>query len=335
MSTVGAEQRGRWFTTRPDGRIACQLCPHACVIPEGGHGLCRVRFNKGGALSLPFHGRLSAVAVDPVEKKPLYHYHPGSLILSVGFVGCNLRCKFCQNWHISQTTEIETRYVEPADVVTMAKDRGSFGIAYTYSEPLVHLEWVLETAALARAAGLKNVLVSNGFVTEQAGDDALALVDAANIDLKAWSSSFYRTETGGDVEEVKRFIARAAGKIHIEVTTLVIPGKNDSTDEIGSISGFLASIDPSIPLHLSAYHPDFEYDAPPTPSRTIHELADVARGHLRFVYTGNLGAEPCDTLCPLCGAVLVHRVGYSVRVTGIRNGTCASCGAPSPVVTGP
>jgi pyruvate formate lyase activating enzyme len=176
------------------------------------------------------------------------------------------------------------------------------------------------------------VLVSNGYITEQAGDEVLSVMDAANIDLKSWDPAFYKAETGGDLEEVKRFIGQAAGRIHLEVTTLVIPGKNDNPAQIEGIAQFLGSLDPGIPLHLSAYHPDYKYDAPPTPGSTIRDLVDVARGDLRYVYAGNLGTEACDTRCLKCGNILVHRIGYNVRMSGISKRACAKCGAPSPIV---
>jgi pyruvate formate lyase activating enzyme len=325
----------RFFQKHTDGRIACSLCPNACLIAEGKHGVCRVRFNREGSLQIPFYGRISALAVDPIEKKPLYHYFPGSRILSAGFVGCSLRCKFCQNWRISQSTDAETRSIGPDELVAIAQQEGSFGIAYTYSEPLIHLEYVLDTAALARKAGLKNVLVSNGYINKDPAEELLGLMDAANIDLKAFDAGFYRTETGGDLEEVKRFIGQAAGKIHLEVTTLVIPTKNDDPAQIEGIARFLASLDRHIPLHLSCYYPQYHYELPATDPETVKTLVQAARQHLSFVYAGNVGLEETNTLCPECGNLLVRRRGYATSVTGVRNGTCARCGAPSPLITAP
>ncbi len=325
----------RFFKRHPDGKVACLLCPNDCLIAEGRHGVCRVRFNKEGSLDIPFYGRISALAVDPIEKKPLYHYYPGASILSAGFVGCSLRCGFCQNWHISQSTSAETRFVSPEEMVAIARQEGSFGIAYTYSEPLIHIEYLLETAARAREAGLKNVLVSNGYINREPAEEVLGLVDAANIDLKAFDPGFYKDETGGDLESVKRFIAQAAGRIHLEVTTLVIPTKNDSTEQIEGIARFLASLDPRIPLHLSRYTPQHHYTIPPTPVETVKRLAGVARAHLPHVYMGNVGMEETDTSCQSCGNTLVRRRGYSTEIVGLKNGTCARCGAPSPIVTAP
>ncbi|MGA2480800.1 MAG: AmmeMemoRadiSam system radical SAM enzyme [Spirochaetia bacterium] len=333
MTGEQVRREALWFDRRPDGRIACLLCPHKCIIAPDSHGTCHVRYNRDGALQIPYYGRISSLAVDPIEKKPLYHFHPGSRILSAGFVGCSFHCKFCQNWHISQGVDADTRLIGPRELVEIARRERSFAIAYTYSEPLIHAEYVMDCARLARAAGLKNVIVSNGYMNEAPADEVLDLVDAANIDLKGWDPDFYKTETGGRLEEVKRFIAQAAAKTHLEVTTLVIPGKNDQPGQIEGIAGFIASLDTNIPLHLSAYHPQYKYELPPTPASTVRALAEVARQHLKFVYEGNIGPEENDTVCSSCGAVLVRRSGYSVKVVGLRDGACAKCGAPSPIIT--
>jgi pyruvate formate lyase activating enzyme len=332
MREEQAVREALWFQRRPEGGVACLLCPHHCKIPEGGHGICGVRFSRGGSMELPYYGKVTALAVDPIEKKPLYHYHPGARILSVGFLGCSMRCKFCQNYHISQGTGADTRQLGPAELVEAARRERSFGIAYTYSEPLVHFEYVMDTAKLAREAGLKNVLVSNGYLDAGPAEEILALVDAANIDLKAFDPDFYRTETGGDLEEVKRFLTQTAAHTHLEVTTLVIPGKNDDPAQVEGIAKFVASLGPSVPLHLSAYHPMYRYELPPTPPAAVRRLAEVARQHVRYVYTGNIGPEETSTDCSRCGHVLVRRVGFSVKVTGIEDGVCAKCGAEVPIV---
>ena len=323
-----------WEKAEEGGAVRCGLCPHACLIRPGGLGRCRVRRNRGGTLELPFYGRLSSIAVDPIEKKPLYHYHPGERILSVGFVGCSFHCPFCQNYRISQDTGVPTEAMSPDELVALAEREGSFGIAYTYSEPLVHLEYVLETCRLARARGLKNVLVSNGFVNPQPAEELLAVLDAGNIDLKSFNPQFYRKQIGGELEEVKRFLTQARGRIALEVTTLVIPTRNDGPEEMEGIAAFLASLDPDIPLHLSAYYPQYRYTLPPTSPSTLRELAEVARRHLSYVYLGNIGSQPADTPCGKCTAVLVRRRGYQVDVSGLDGVRCAHCGAPAPIVRG-
>ncbi len=322
----------RYWHALADGRVQCDVCPRECKLHEGQAGLCFVRSREDDQIVLTTYGRSSGFCVDPIEKKPLYHFHPGAPILSVGFVGCSFSCGFCQNHTISQRVDAPTDFVSPEDLVSAAVRQRSFGIAYTYSEPLIHFEYVLDCARLARTAGLANVLVTNGFLNPEPAEELLPLVDAANIDLKAWDPEFYRTEVGGKLEEVKRFIAQAAPKIHVEVTTLVIPGKNDTAEQIEGIAGFVASVDPGIPLHLSCYYPMYKYTIPATPPETVYRLADVARRHLKFVYVGNVGADSSDTACPGCGAVLVHRVGYRVRVDGIRDGACTKCGAKVPIV---
>jgi pyruvate formate lyase activating enzyme len=290
-----------------------------------------VRANRGGRGAIPFAGRVTALSMDPIEKKPLYHFYPGSAILSVGFVGCNFRCPFCQNHEISQTTTAAAREMGPEDVVEAAVAQGSLGIAYTYSEPLVHIEYVLETARLARGRGLANVLVSNGFVRPEPAEELLGLLDAANIDLKGWDAGFYEEEIGGDLREVCRFLEQAAGRIHLEVTTLVIPTRNDDESQIDGIASFLAGLDPGIPYHLSCYYPTYRYTIPPTPAETVLRLAEVARRRLSWVYVGNMGLRESNTVCPDCGTVAVRRAGYRAAVVGLRDGRCSGCGRPIPI----
>lgn len=266
------------------------------------------------------------MAVDPIEKKPLYHFYPGSSILSVGFVGCSLRCPFCQNHGISQSTSSPTDHIEPEDLVSAALRERSFGIAYTYSEPLIHFEYVLACSKAARAAGLKNVLVTNGYLNPEPLAEILTFTDAANVDLKSFQAGVYQQELGGSLEEVKRFIAKAAGHIALEVTTLVVPGMNDSEGEIEQSARFLASLDPLIPYHLSCYHPRYRASAPPTDPASVVRLAEVARRHLKHVYVGNVGTEETVTFCAGCGNALIRRRGYATRVTGIAAGVCSRCG---------
>lgn len=315
--------------------LQCSLCPNRCKISDGKSGLCKVRFNKEGKPELPFYGKLSALSVDPIEKKPLYHFHPAEQILSVGFVGCSLRCPFCQNYNISQSTERGLDFVSPSDLAEAALRKNSFGIAYTYSEPIVHLEYVSDASREARDRGLKNVLVSNGYITKEASSELAECIDAANIDLKCYSNDFYKRELGGALDPVLEFISFAADKMHLEVTTLVIPGKNDSDEEIGSIASFLSEISPDIPYHLSCYYPTYNYSIPPTEAASVRRLADAAREKLNYVYLGNVGLEETNTSCPSCGKLIVRRSGYSTKVVGLTgDGACSGCGEAIPIISG-
>lgn len=321
---------GRYYSIE-DENLRCTLCPHRCLLPEGRIGLCRVRANSGGKLSLPYYGIISSMATDPIEKKPLYHFHPGRTIFSVGFFGCNLRCPFCQNFSISQKTGRGGTFFSPLQIVEEALYRHSFGIAYTYSEPIVHIEYVLETARVARERGLSNVLVSNGTIIREAALDLISSMDAANIDLKSFNPSYYKRELKGDLDTVLNFIRLAYERVHLEITTLVIPGKNDSPEEIEAIARFLAGLSKDIPLHLSCYYPSYTYDIEATDPKSVFALAEIAHRHLRYVYPGNVGFAETNTVCPACNETLISRRGYQVSVRGIENGRCSSCGEEIPV----
>lgn len=271
--------------------LTCDLCFHHCQLEEGQTGFCRARANHGGQIVSLNYGRLTALALDPIEKKPLRRFHPGSQILSVGSFGCNLRCPFCQNASIAQVgVDAQTRDVSPETLVQIASDlreRGNIGVAYTYNEPLVGYEYVRDCAALVHDAGMVNVLVSNGTTSETPWRALLPLIDAVNIDLKGFTSDWYR-QLSGDLVTVKRNITIAAQVCHVEVTTLIVPGKNDSPDEMAKEAQWLAGIDPTIPLHISRFFPRHHMsDLGPTPVSTVYHLADIARKHLRYVYTGN------------------------------------------------
>lgn len=329
-------RRGRFWEAGEGGRVRCLLCHRNCSIPPGAAGICGVRRNEGGVLVLPYYGRISSAAVDPIEKKPLFHFRPGGRVFSIGFTGCNLVCPFCQNWTISQDPDAPSDYLSPADAVRAARDSGCGMIAYTYSEPLVHAEYVLDCMDRARAEGLANVLVTNGHAREEPAREILDRTDAANVDLKAWDPAWYRSELGGDLDTVKGFLGLAAERTRLEVTTLVIPGRNDGDEDMRGIAGFLAGLSPDIPLHLSAYRPMYKYRLPPTPRGTLERLAGIARERLRYVYLGNVpGAE--DTGCPECGAVLVRREGYRTTLgnlvpSGPAYSACGRCGASIPIV---
>ena len=270
----------------------CELCFHHCKLEDGQIGLCRARGCRDGVVVPLSYGKLTSLALDPIAKKPLRRFHPRSLILSVGSFGCNLRCPFCQNHEISMAGDsgIPTVEVSPEQLAAQAAElvpHGNIGVAYTYNEPLIGYEYVRDCAALVHEQGMVNVLVTNGTVEEEPWRALLPLVDAANIDLKGFTPSWYR-RLGGDLETVKRSIVLAAERCHVEVTTLLIPGENDSEKEIRELARWLASISPEIPLHLSRFFPQYQMvDHLPTPVEQVYRLAEAARGYLSYVYTGN------------------------------------------------
>ena len=274
------------------GDVRCRLCPHLCRVPDGKAGLCGARRNQKGRLYAATYGYISACALDPVEKKPLDHFYPGSHILSIGNYGCNLRCAFCQNHGISfSSPEPGARMMTPAQTAELAESLaggGNIGVAYTYNEPLIAYEYVLDCAAEVRKRGMKNVLVTNGYILQQPLEALLPYIDALNIDLKAFTDAFYR-EHGGDLETVKQTIASAAGAAHVEITSLIIPGENDDEAEMDALAAFLAGVRKDIPLHVTRFFPRHRMtDKPPTPAETIHKLTAVAKRHLTFVYPGNM-----------------------------------------------
>jgi pyruvate formate lyase activating enzyme len=335
----------RFFDREGPQDILCSLCPHRCRISPGKTGLCGVRRNGGAEAELPYYGYITALAEDPIEKKPLYHWRPGSSILSAGFAGCNLRCPFCQNWRISQSTAVPGRRLSPDEFITLAAEGHGGAVAYTYSEPLVHAEFLLDCMERARKAGIANVLVTNGCVNAEGAAEILSLTDAANIDLKCFSGETYRELLGGDLQTVLNFIRTAVSLgVHTELTTLVVPGLNDGDEELDGAAAFIAALRTaagfSVPWHLSAYHPDWRWDALPTKAGRLLEIARKARRRLPYVYIGNAAAPPeyRDTFCR-CGAALVRRGGRRVDTGGLAAGRgsgrryrCGRCGEEAPVL---
>lgn len=283
-----------YYEKLQDGNVRCVLCPHNCLIRPGAIGICGVRKNTEGILYSLIYGKVSSIAFDPIEKKPLYKFHPGTYILSAGSVGCNFRCPFCQNYSISMTSieKAETADITSEQLVGKALSmvpQGNIGIAYTYNEPTIWYEFVYETAKLAREKGLLNVLVTNGFINQEPLENILPYIDAMNIDLKGYSESFYRDIARGKLESVKTTISAASKKCHVEVTTLVIPGLNDSPEEMREMASWLASLSPDIPLHLSRFFPRYNMqDRPMTPLNTLTDLQSIASEYLNNVYIGNV-----------------------------------------------
>jgi len=326
-------KEARLWEKRPDGTVRCRLCAHECRISPGNHGLCHVRENRNGTLYTLTYGKLIAAHVDPVEKKPLFHFLPGTLTYSIATAGCNFTCRHCQNASISQLPaerhEVPGTFASPETVVREALDHRCESISYTYTEPTIFFEYAYETAVLAHEKGLRNIFVTNGFMTRQAIEMLAPVLDGANIDLKAYSESFYREICGGRLEPVKAAIATMVRLgIWVEVTTLVIPGYNDDPGELEAIASFLVSLNPGIPWHISAFYPAYRLtNAPPTPARLLTNAREIGltKG-LKFVYTGNVpGDEGENTYCPQCGKRLIHRVGFTIIENLLKNGQCPFC----------
>jgi pyruvate formate lyase activating enzyme len=325
----------RYWTTLTDGRIRCNLCPHACSIAEGSAGICKVRKVENRVLAAAGYGRLSSMHLDPIEKKPLYHFFPGRQILSLGGWGCNLGCEFCQNWSISQDIRLRGQLVAPEELVNEALSCRSAGLAYTYNEPIISIEFVMDCSALARARGMRNVLVTNGFVQKKPAADLLQLTDALNIDIKSIEEDFYRKYCRAGLRPVLDFCiqAREAG-CHIEITNLLIPGLNDGQEQIRLLAEWVAEhLGDKTPLHLSGYHPDYKMTRPATAAEALERVRKVCIERLKYVYIGNVrSSEGQNTHCPNCGAVQVKRDLYSTRITGIRGNKCDGCGEQADII---
>lgn len=328
--------KARYWHRETAERIVCDLCPHSCVIGPGKFGRCGVRQAEGGQLQARGYGLLSAVHMDPIEKKPLYHFFPGSAIFSLGGWGCNLSCAFCQNWTISQQVNAEAGRSSPEEVVKTARAHGSPGIAYTYNEPLISLEFVADCARTARRFGLTNVLVTNGFVRPEPAAELLPLIDAMNIDIKSFEEAFYREHCRASLAPVLAFCRQAVhAGCHVEITNLLIPGLNDNPGAVASLAKWIrGELGPSTAFHLSAYHPDYRMRIPPTPPSLLDQAHRIARQHLDYVYLGNVRTETGqDTVCPGCQSLLIRRRGYAVTLAGLTpDGLCQCCGRRADIV---
>lgn len=316
-----------YYERLEDGRVHCLLCPQDCRIAEGKKGFCKVRVNIGGTLYSEIYNRAMARAMDPIEKKPLYHFHPGTSIYSLGTRGCNQSCDFCQNWHMLQSDAL-TGEITAQDAVDAAVRAGSIGIAYTYNEPTIWYEFVLECSQLSRERGLANVLVSNGSVNPAPFSRLAPFVDAMNIDVKSMDPEFYRKICGSKLEPVLStcWAAVEAG-ILLEITNLIIPTLNDSDDHFNRLVDFVAGLGPQVPLHFSAYFPSHKMTIEPTPLEALLRAREIASRKLYYVYLGNVViSDGSHTHCPQCGNLLVARRGYGTTIKGIRDGKCDNCG---------
>lgn len=316
-----------------EGRAKCDLCPQRCVIRDGERGECDLRENRGGSLYASAYGELASTAIDPIEKKPLYHFHPGDYVLSTGPNGCNLRCRGCQNYQISQD-KAATHYLSAEALAQLAVAHESPGIAYTYTEPLVWWEYVRDSCRAARDRGLYNVAVTNGFLEEEPAREIAEHLDAANVDIKSLSDEFYRDYCGGKLEPVLRTAVIFKEKLHLEITHLLVTGLNDGEDDVAFfVKWVLDNLGRDTPVHFSRYFPHYEMDAPPTPTHHLLRAKEIAERDLYYVYLGNVaGIGGTDTNCPQCGNLLVDRKGYRAVVVGLEDGKCNNCGRPSEIV---
>jgi len=322
--------------------VRCNLCPHRCIIADGERGICRVRENRGGRLYSMVYGNPCAVHIDPIEKKPFYHFLPTIAAFSLATAGCNMRCLYCQNWRISQSPPEETdNYsLSPEDVVRSAQEYQAPVVAYTYSEPMVFYEYMLATARLARESGLRNVVISAGFINPEPLRELCAAVDAIKIDLKGYDEDFYRQVCGAELGPVLEAIRTVyESGTHLEIVNLVLPTLNDSLDQLRELARWVArELSPDVPLHFSRFSPLYKLkNLPPTPVETLERAHEIALEEgVRFVYVGNVPGHPGNhTYCPACGEVLIERRGFSVVEYHIENGACGFCGEPIPGVWWP
>jgi pyruvate formate lyase activating enzyme len=332
-------KEGVLFDQLPNGKVKCNVCSHRCIIAEGKVGICRTRKNISGKVHTLIYNTVSSEAVDPIEKKPLYHFLPGTKSYSLGTVGCNFRCEHCQNWNISQMSlqDVNTIEMPPEQAVKTALARGCKSISWTYNEPTIWHEYTYDSAVIAKNAGLKTIYVTNGYITLEALQRIAPYLDAYRVDIKSFQDEFYRkicqAKLAPVLESTK--LARELG-MHVETVTLIIPTKNDSPEEITKIAGWVReNLGADTPMHFTRFHPMYEMaDLYPTPTETLEMAHDIAKKEgMRYVYTGNVpGHKYENTYCPKCNSLLIDREGFRVSVISIKNGKCPECGESIPIV---
>jgi pyruvate formate lyase activating enzyme len=336
---ICASVPGRYWQRLADGRLQCDLCPRECKLHEGQRGLCFVRAREADQIVLTTYGRSSGFCLDPIEKKPLNHFLPGTAVLSFGTAGCNLTCKFCQNWDISKARADDRlqSHASPETIARAAVESGARSVAFTYNDPVIFLEYAVDVAAASREAGVRTVAVTAGYIGAGARPEFFGAMDAANIDLKGFTEDFYRKLCSGSlgaVLDTLRYVKHET-KTWLEITTLLIPGENDSSQEVAALSEWvMEELGPDVPLHFTAFHPDWKMrDIAPTPASTLKRARDIARdAGLRYVYTGNIHDEAGQsTYCHGCGACLIGRDGYTITAWGLdAKGRCGACGESCP-----
>lgn len=324
----------RWWAQLPDGRIECRLCPRDCKLNEGQRGFCFVRQNLGGKMVLTTYGRSSGFCIDPIEKKPLNHFYPGTSVLSFGTAGCNLGCRFCQNWDISKARAFDRLSEEagPQAIAAAARRLGCRSVAFTYNDPVIFAEYAMDVADACRAIGIAAVAVTAGYMTDDSRPEFYRHMDAANVDLKGFTEAFYHRQCYGELAPVLDTLKylRHETSVWFEVTTLLIPGENDSPAEIEKAADWFAvNLGPDVPWHFTAFHPDYKMlDKPPTAAATLIQAREIAMARgLRYVYTGNVrNRNGSITWCPLCCHQLIERDGYALRTWNLQGNRCANCG---------
>jgi pyruvate formate lyase activating enzyme len=326
---------GRWWHRLDDGRIQCDLCPRDCRLHEGQRGMCFVRQRSGDAMVLTTYGRSSGFCIDPIEKKPLNHFYPGSSVLSFGTAGCNLACKFCQNWDISKSREMDRLMdtASPERIAQVASAQGCRSIAFTYNDPVIFAEYALDCAHAAHAAGLQTVAVTAGYIHAQPRQEFYAAMDAANVDLKGFTEDFYFKQTGAHLAPVLETLEYIHHETDcwLEITTLIIPGHNDSDAELDAMTRWIAAhLGMDVPLHFTAFHPDYKMmDVAPTPPSTLQRARRIGMNNgLNYVYTGNVhDTQGGTTFCPGCGEALIVRDWYRIlEFNADEHGACGACG---------
>ena len=334
MSAVGTYHPTKYWHRLDDGRVQCDVCPRACRLKDGQQGLCFVRACEGGAIVLTTYGRSSGFCVDPIEKKPLNHFLPGTAIFSFGTAGCNLSCKFCQNWDMSKSREMDTLAdaASPEDIAKAAQRLGCRSVAYTYNDPVIFLEYAVDTAKACHALGIKSVAVTAGYISPGAREDFYAHMDAANVDLKAFTDDFYHKLCGGHLQPVLDTLVylKRETSVWFELTTLLIPGENDSDEELDRMTRWVVEqLGPDVPMHFTAFHPDWKMlDHPPTPPQTLSRARAIAlRNGVHYAYTGNVhDAEGGSTYCPKCGTRVIQRDWYELGEWALdAKGCCTKC----------
>ena len=337
--STGSHFPARWWHPTPEGRIQCDLCPRDCQLADGQRGLCFVRKREGDHLVLTTHGRSTGFCIDPIEKKPLAHFYPGSSVLSFGTAGCNLACKFCQNWDISKSRDVDRAadQASPEAIARAAKQAGCKSVAFTYNDPVIFAEYAMDVADACHSLGLRTVAVTAGYIHEAPRRAFFAKMDAANVDLKAFTEDFYHKLTASHLEPVKstlRYLVHET-PVWTEITTLLIPGHNDGDDEVKRLSEWIVTtLTPDVPLHFSAFHPDYKMtDVPPTPPATLRRARTLAlAAGVRHVYVGNVHDREADTtFCPTCKQPVIERDWYEILAYRLdAQGRCLSCNTPLP-----